>query len=64
MIELSTDKAMFEEHREKVIAVNEHYDNCNFSTRMIPMDECPCDCYIKQIFKLGRQAERDSFYNS
>lgn len=64
MKEYIADKNMFDEHAQKVSDINEHYEDCRYFGRLIPIDECMCDCYVKQIFKLGRDAERDSFYNS
>ena len=57
------DKKVFMKNRDKVLEINEHYDGCKYANRSIPIDECMCDCYNRQVFKLGRVAESDMFYS-
>ena len=58
MIESTTDRALFKTYREQLSEIYEHYDNCRNKNGGAPIDEASCDCYIKQIFKMGREAER------
>ena len=63
MIEKNTDKNLFKKYRERITNINEHYEGCQYSGRDIPIDVCMCDCHVKQIFEIGRKAERDLFYS-
>lgn len=58
------EKNVFKKFKEVILEINDHYDDCKYHGRSIPIDECACDCYQKQIFNLGRKAEKDLFYSS
>jgi len=53
--------AVFKQYREKILLISEHYDGCKYENRDIPISACQCDCFCKQIFNLGRDAEKDLF---
>ena len=53
--------AVFKNNKELIDGIVNHYDGCNYAGRSIPIDECMCDCYVKQIFNLGRDAEKELF---
>ena len=62
MKENKFDKKVFDAHVLKIMEINEHYDDCEYAERTAPIDVCACDCYKKQIFLLGREAEEKLFY--
>ena len=62
MKERDTDEALFQDYREKLTLINRHYDHCRYRNMGAPVSECQCDCYLKQVFLIGREAERDLFY--
>lgn len=49
-------------NRDKILEINQHYDDCLHKDRLAPLDVCPCNCYQEQIFLLGSEAQRDQFY--
>ena len=53
---------VFSNYVDEILEINEHYDNCEYVNRSIPLDECACHCYDKQVFNLGRQAEEELFH--
>ena len=53
--------AVFKKSKELIAEIKDHYDDCNYVGRSIPIDECMCDCYIKQIFYLVLVSEKDLF---
>lgn len=57
-------RTVFNMHRNKIMEISDHYEGCEYEKRLVPIDECLCDCYTKQIFDLGREVERDLFYSS
>lgn len=59
---VDTNKNLFKKYKDKITAITEHYDGCQYIDRNIPIYVCMCDCYQRRIFELGRKAERDLFY--
>ena len=64
MIETIHDKRAFDSYIERILEINEHYEGCHFHNRSIPIDECTCNCYNKQIFKLGMEEQKRQFYET
>ena len=53
---MKTDKyknKVFEEYKEQIIGINEHFEGCRYTNKPYPINECLCDCYNKQVFNLG-----------
>ena len=50
---------VFDNFMDEILEINEHYEDCRYFNRDIPIDECACNCYDKQLFNLGRQAEEE-----
>lgn len=48
---MTSDEA-FEENRDRINEID-HHPECRGINSGCPINEYPCDCYIKQIFKLG-----------
>jgi len=62
---IKTDKfkdMIFEPYKYQITEIYKHYEDCQYINRTIPINECHCDCYVKQVFDLGRKAEKDLFY--
>lgn len=55
--------ANYKKNKKKVSEINEHFEGCNFRSSNIPIDECPCDCYNKQVFALGMRQGIDNFHS-
>lgn len=62
MKENKYEKKVFDEYACKITEINEHYDGCHYSSSTAPIDVCACQCYNKQVFRMGRKAEKDLFY--
>ncbi len=63
MKEKSTDKVNFMNNLVAISQISKHYHGCNYENKGWTMHKCLCDCYIKQIFLLGMQAQKDLFYS-
>lgn len=57
------DHEAYLEHRDKIIEVSRHYDDCEEQGRNVPLYACPCTCYQEQIFLLGMKTQKDLFYD-
>lgn len=62
MKENKYEKKVFDEYACKITEINEHYDGCHYASSTAPIDVCACQCYNKQVFRMGRKAEKDLFY--
>lgn len=54
-----SDNEIYDKYKDKIIAINQHIQGCGYTTRSVPVSVCPCDCYTKQLFTLGRKAEQN-----
>lgn len=63
MIEDKYKRNVFKKYKNKIMEINKHYDSCKYKDRHIPINECMCNCYEKQIFNMGREAQEKLFYN-
>lgn len=63
MDESKTSKVVFKQYKEEILEIAEHYNSCAYKDRSIPINECRCDCYVKQIFDIGRKAQERIFYS-
>ena len=62
---MKTDKyldANFKKNKTKVSEINEHFEGCNFRSSSIPINDCPCECYDKQVFAIGMRQGTENFY--
>lgn len=57
-------ESRWKKNREKVIEINEHFDGCRYENSSIPIDECLCDCFNKQVFWLGMEQKSKDFYET
>jgi hypothetical protein len=44
-------------YRDKILQINEHYDDCIHKNKPWPINKCECNCYEEQIFLLGVKNE-------
>ena len=58
------EKAQYMSMKNKLIDISEHYDGCRYENTSIPINECRCDCYERQVFMLGFAAHEKSMYGS
>lgn len=54
----------FKNCSEAISEINEHYSNCYYVDKPIPINVCRCDCYVKQVFAIGMQEKERQFYKS
>ena len=62
MKEKPTDTEVFEKHTEEIYEIGSHYEGCRHFNSGAPMCECSCYCYEKQVFEIGRRAEREESF--
>ena len=55
-------KNLFDQYKQKIIEINEHFDGCQYAEGNAPIDVYPWNCYEKQIFNLGMDAREELFY--
>lgn len=51
----------FKIYKERILEI-EHYGDCQYANRSIPVSECPCTCYEMKIFSLGMSEKEKQFY--